>query len=256
MLFLLYIFLVFLILLNIFLAIIAHSYDSVYEEMEGKEDPFAKEIYNSFKKFVKRSINLLRGSEAQELEGRLNDELEKDGDVTREDLMDIVKGTDLDVDKLMAKYDTDGDGMFNTQEIEDLLDGIDREETRETLVKDLQEKGAFGAAEAVQSELDRRDTGASGMDDDDNTPEPWGKRTTAVEMTAMSGSRSPKTLSPVDPNAGKLNLGSAPGTPRVDTEDKALQNRVNGVESKLDEMMKVLQAALPKKAEKQNSSRV
>lgn len=238
-----YIFLVFLILLNIFLAIIAHSYDSVYEEMEGKEDPFAKEIYNSFKKFIKRSVNLLRGKEAQELEEKLNEELEKDGDVTREDLMDIVKGTDLDVDKLMAKYDMNGNGLIDAHELEELLDGIDRRESRDLLVRDDAINLGLDTDEEMRADAAGRDRSAIRRT----------SRTRTMEMTTMGGRGEDLPATPGDhltpgKQTAKLNLGSAPGTPKAPSGDAQLQKRVNGVENKLDEMMKVLQAALPDKS--------
>lgn len=124
------------------------------------------------------------------------------------------------------------------------MDGIDREESRELLVKAI--KGNTLEEKADEDTVAGESGSAVTRD-----------MSRAVEMTAMASSLDAPTSDlqknfgttlgpPRSKNAGRLNLGSAPGTPRVNSGDAQLQKRVNGVESKLDEMMRVLQAALPK----------
>merc|ERR1719220_2937576 len=123
--FLSYIFFVFFVLLNMFLAIINDTYSEVKEEISAQKNDF--EVADYFKRGYNNMLGKVgKRSKIIDIENALK-LANADGVVTYDEIRQNLKKcnfSEMEIEMFFAKYDTDGDGVFSWEEgahiVEDL----------------------------------------------------------------------------------------------------------------------------------------
>lgn len=125
--FITYVFLVFFVLLNMFLAIINDTYSVVKEELSMKESEFQlsdyiKKGYNKVLKKLHLKREHIKNIQDALNTADVNADKVLDWDEWRNDLR--MRGIpDNEIEAVFAKYDTDGDMVLNEAEQKQLLEG-------------------------------------------------------------------------------------------------------------------------------------
>jgi len=126
--FLCYVFFVFFVLLNMFLAIINDTYSEVKAEIQNQHNDF--EISDYFKRGYNNMLGKvgMRGK-AVDIENALM-MANTDGEVTYEEVRQNLKKcnfSDMEIEMFFAKYDLDGDGIFNFEEGLQIMDDLEND---------------------------------------------------------------------------------------------------------------------------------
>jgi len=146
--FLCYVFFVFFVLLNMFLAIINDTYSDVKAEIASSKNDFELGDY------FKRGYNNMLGKVGMrnkliDIENALK-LANADGEVTYEEVRQNLKKcnfSDLEIEMFFAKYDVDGDGIFSWDEGAQIINDLDSDRIdADARPKSSKEKGRMGEA--------------------------------------------------------------------------------------------------------------
>merc|ERR1711936_1128445 len=126
--FLSYVFFVFFVLLNMFLAIINDTYSEVKEEIAAQRNDF--EVADYFKRGYNNMLGKVgKRSKLIDIENALK-LANADGLVTFDEVRQNLKKcnfSDMEIEMFFAKYDVDGDGEFSYEEGQQLVEDLDND---------------------------------------------------------------------------------------------------------------------------------
>eukprot|EP00094_Tigriopus_californicus_P009732 TCALIF_09381-PA protein Name:"Similar to PKD2 Polycystin-2 (Bos taurus)" AED:0.09 eAED:0.09 QI:23/1/1/1/0.9/0.90/11/108/699 len=150
--FLSYVFFVFFVLLNMFLAIINDTYSEVKAEIAGQKNEF--EIGD----YLKRGYNNVLGTvgarnKAIDIENALK-LANSDGTVTYDEVRQNLKKcnfSDMEIEMFFSRYDKDGKFEFNSDQTNEILDALDDESEEEETIENEPRPKSGKEARALRS---------------------------------------------------------------------------------------------------------
>jgi len=126
--FLCYVFFVFFVLLNMFLAIINDTYSEVKEEISAQKNDF--EVADYFKRGYNNMLGKVgKRSKIIDIENALK-LANADGVVTYDEIRQNLKKcnfSEMEIEMFFAKYDTDGDGVFSWEEGAQIVEDLEND---------------------------------------------------------------------------------------------------------------------------------
>jgi len=126
--FLSYVFFVFFVLLNMFLAIINDTYSEVKEEISAQKNDF--EVADYFKRGYNNMLGKVgKRSKIIDIENALK-LANADGVVTYDEIRQNLKKcnfSEMEIEMFFAKYDTDGDGVFSWEEGAQIVEDLEND---------------------------------------------------------------------------------------------------------------------------------
>jgi len=159
--FLSYVFFVFFVLLNMFLAIINDTYSEVKEEIAAQRNDF--EIADYFKRGYNNMLGKVgKRSKLIDIENALK-LANADGLVTFDEVRQNLKKcnfSDMEIEMFFAKYDVDGDGEFSYEEGQQLVEDLENDMIDQTVERPRTGKSqGRPSSAAVQANINHEEFG-------------------------------------------------------------------------------------------------
>ena len=243
--FITYVFLVFFVLLNMFLAIINDTYSVVKEELAMKENDF--QLTDYIKKGYKKVLQKLhlKSKHIKDIQDALNT-----ADINNDNILDWeewrndlrMRGIpDNEIEAVFAKYDTDGDMQLNEEEQEALR--ADLKKTRDEINKQMQEvENTADNAAAVATAQEKQ----NGSDGSDSSPDvmktlDMPKRTGFAASGGMGGGVSLNDIEKIKDALNSAFVGNDEFNLVARRMDK-LERSVGAVVGKIDSIIRKLES--------------